>query len=52
MFPTEPPITGKRKADDSNPLLSAAATAKRVKKDVRSFQFVLIEWKLIVGLHV
>jgi hypothetical protein len=34
MFPTEPQITGKRKAEESNPLLNAAA-AKRAKKDVR-----------------
>jgi hypothetical protein len=33
LFPTQPPLTGKRKLDDSNPLLNAAA-AKRAKKEV------------------
>ena len=31
MIPSEPHLTGKRKADDSNPLLAAA---KRAKKEV------------------
>jgi hypothetical protein len=33
MLPSQPNLTGKRKADDSNPLLNAAA-AKRAKKEV------------------
>jgi hypothetical protein len=45
MFPT----TGKRKAEESNPLLNAAA-AKRAKKDVRpSLLFIdlIVDWKLV-----
>ena len=34
MLPSQPQITGKRKPEDSNPLLNAAA-AKRAKKEVR-----------------
>lgn len=33
MLPSQSHLTGKRKADDSNPLLNAAA-AKRAKKEV------------------
>ena len=43
MFPTHAQIPGKRKAEESNPLLNAAASAKRAKKDVRASPFLCFD---------